>query len=660
MVWRVRLRSPTSCRAPTAATVVALVGVGDDPSDPSAPISVVVAATAPGPPTAVSATRVGQTDDVQLSWTAPANNGGSAITQYQVRRDTGAWVDAGAASPFTVAGLADGQPHTYQVRAVNAVNPGPPSTASAPVTIPIPATAPGAPTAVAAARVGQTDNVQVTWTAPVDNGGTAITQYQVRRDTGAWVDAGTASPFTVAGLADGQRHTYQVRAVNTVAPGPASAASAPVTIPVPPVAPGAVTNLGISNTGSTITVSWGAASGTVTNYKVELTGAGAPAVSNVTTLNTTFPNRVAGSYTVTVTAENGALDGPPISGPYTLTLQASSPRNVAAVVNGQNTEVVVTWDPPANPGGDIANYIVSLSPDNADAQTVGADNRTASFSGLPGGNYTVSVVAVNAGGNSPAGTDTFTVVVAPGAPRNVDTTAASGVRTATVTWEAPANNGNGTISAYKITMGGQTKSVAAAAREVTFTNLPIGELTAVVVAVNAQGDSAPGSSPVFRSERPVHPFETEPAFATQVYRDLFDTNPTSAEVGSVTASLTANGSNGPTIITNLMRSARFENRRQVSRLYFAYFLRVPDAAGQEYWGSKMDSGELDLQGVSDLFALSPEFQNTYGGLDEQQFLVVVYNNVFGRAADVGWLQLFVSRAQQGTVARWGHDMVHRG
>ncbi len=51
---------------------------------------------------------------------------------------------------------------------------------------------------------------------------------------------------------------------------------------------------------------------------------------------------------------------------------------------------------------------------------------------------------------------------------------------------------------------------------------------------------------------------------------------------------------------------------QTRRLYLAYFLREPDAGGWEYWNSH----EWDLVQISDFFAQSEEFKNTYGDLDD--------------------------------------------
>ncbi len=72
----------------------------------------------------------------------------------------------------------------------------------------------------------------------------------------------------------------------------------------------------------------------------------------------------------------------------------------------------------------------------------------------------------------------------------------------------------------------------------------------------------------------------------------------------------------------------------VYRLYAAYFLRQPDQGGFDYWLDVYSSGS-NLDGISNSFAVQPEFVQTYGTLDDAQFVDLVYNNVLGRAPDGG-------------------------
>jgi len=71
---------------------------------------------------------------------------------------------------------------------------------------------------------------------------------------------------------------------------------------------------------------------------------------------------------------------------------------------------------------------------------------------------------------------------------------------------------------------------------------------------------------------------------------------------------------------------------QVARLYTAYFGRSPDQSGFTYWRERRAGGRT-LQEISQEFASSPEFSNTYGLVDDIEFVELVYNNVLGRQSD---------------------------
>jgi hypothetical protein len=90
----------------------------------------------PSAPTAVTA--AGATGQALVSWTAPSNNGGSAITSYTVTPYLGSAAQtpvlvAATATSATITGLANGAGYTFTVTAANAVGSGPPSVASAAV-----------------------------------------------------------------------------------------------------------------------------------------------------------------------------------------------------------------------------------------------------------------------------------------------------------------------------------------------------------------------------------------------------------------------------------------------------------------------------------------------------------------------------------------------
>lgn len=72
---------------------------------------------------------------------------------------------------------------------------------------------------------------------------------------------------------------------------------------------------------------------------------------------------------------------------------------------------------------------------------------------------------------------------------------------------------------------------------------------------------------------------------------------------------------------------------EVYRLYKAYFDRAPDAGGSCFWVRRLVGG-ASLDQVSDSFASSQEFAETYGSLSNREFVELVYANVLGRPGEV--------------------------
>ena len=86
---------------------------------------------------------------------------------------------------------------------------------------------PDAPT-IGTATKGDT-SASITFTAPANTGGGAITGYTVVSTPGSVIGTGASSPVTVSGLTNGTAYTFAVWALNTYGPGPFSAASGSVT-----------------------------------------------------------------------------------------------------------------------------------------------------------------------------------------------------------------------------------------------------------------------------------------------------------------------------------------------------------------------------------------------------------------------------------------------
>ena len=177
--------------------------------------------SAPG--AVVNLTATAGDKEVSVTWNAPADDGGAAITGYEVTSDNWANKVTKTASELThtYTGLTNGTEYTVKVRAVNAKGAGAESTATAK-----PANAPGAVENFTATE--SSGEVSLAWDAPLSDGGAAITGYEVTMDNWTNKVTKTASELThtYTGLTDDTEYTFKVRAVNAKGAGAESTATA--------------------------------------------------------------------------------------------------------------------------------------------------------------------------------------------------------------------------------------------------------------------------------------------------------------------------------------------------------------------------------------------------------------------------------------------------
>ena len=205
--------------------------------------------TVPGQPTGFAAT--GGTGQASLSWTAPANTGGSAVTGYTVTSSPVVTPPAGCTNTTnlscTFTGLSAGTTYTFSLVATNAAGPSAPAVTASATTN----SAPDAPTSVSAtylptSTVYSTNSANISWTAPSSNGGSAISFYTVTQSPGgqtcttsgtscvisSGITNGSSTNFPGAsGLVAGNTYTYTVTATNAVGTGAASSGGSITTEP---------------------------------------------------------------------------------------------------------------------------------------------------------------------------------------------------------------------------------------------------------------------------------------------------------------------------------------------------------------------------------------------------------------------------------------------
>jgi len=366
-------------------------------SSPSVASNAVVPSTVPGAPTAVSATP--GASQATVSWTAPTNNGGSAITGYTVSSSPiGSSCSTTGATSCVVPGLTNGTSYTFTVVARNVSGGSPSSSPSSPVT---PLGAPGAPTSVSA--TGGNAQASVSWTAPANNGGSAITGYAVTSSPGALTCTTTgATTCTVSGLTNGTSYTFTVTATNAIGTGAPSSPSNAVTPATIPGAPASVSAAVNQNQSSVITWTAPASNGgsTITGYTVTASPGGHTCTTTgaLTCTITGLTNGFIYEFNVSATnvVGTGAVTWNNI--PITVSTTPGAPSGASAVSNA-STQATVTWTAPATNGGaPVMGYTVTATDTthSANGGQVCTENLTPTLIGVGSGGGDVAVVGTTA------------------------------------------------------------------------------------------------------------------------------------------------------------------------------------------------------------------------------------------------------------------------
>ncbi len=174
-------------------------------------------------------TTVISSSQINLIWTAPSNNGGTAITGYKILRDnscTGTFVTISTTNSsikYSDTGLLANTCYRYNIQAINAIGAGSTMTNNVTATtqsVPIQTHIPNSPTGLDVKTASDT-SLNLTWTAPSDNGGAAITGYLIQRN-GTTIVIHTASNKTTysdTNLLSSHQQTYQVAAWNSIGLG---------------------------------------------------------------------------------------------------------------------------------------------------------------------------------------------------------------------------------------------------------------------------------------------------------------------------------------------------------------------------------------------------------------------------------------------------------
>ena len=177
---------------------------------------------------------------------------------------------------------------------------------------------------------------------------------------------------------------------------------------------------------------------------------------------------------------------------------------------------------------------------------------------------------------------------------------------------------------------------------------PDGTVTAYqTFASNAFSPDANGTADVFyRGRYQEGPFSTSLQMLQQQAKDFNGVNLTTPQAVAMNDRLLlgVRGSGGA--IVDFAHGSFDDHRGPVIRLYWAFFERLPDQGGLDYWVNKK-SGGMTLKQIATSFAKSSEFKNKYGPLSDTAFITLVYQNVLERNPDQAGLDHWVERLQAG-------------
>ncbi len=128
------------------------------------------------------------------------------------------------------------------------------------------------------------------------------------------------------------------------------------------------------------------------------------------------------------------------------------------------------------------------------------------------------------------------------------------------------------------------------------------------------------------------------AFAADVLTTLGGTEPTADDLAAFRAEVNANGVAGalePLVGPDSVAAG-------IDRLYYATFLRLPDADGYQFWIEK-EANEWNIADISQFFATSEEFEARFGDKDFEALLDQIYRDMFGRDPDPAGKQYWLDR-----------------
>ena len=439
-------------------------------------------------PTGLMAVASDSIIEISLSWQAPADTGGSAITGYQIERSQGDGsgtfdivVASHASTSYTDmdSSLLANTQYSYRVSAINDRGRGVASEIASATTL---SALPAAPTGLMAVASDSTIEISLSWQAPADTGGSAITGYQIERSQGdgsgtfdivVASHASTSYTDTDSNLLANIQYSYRVSAINDQGTSVASEIASATTLSAPPAAPTGLMAVASDST-IEISLSWQApadiGSSAITGYRIERSqGDGSGTFDTVvashadTSYTDTDSNLLANtqySYRVSAINDGGTGVASEIVSATTLPVPPAAPTGLSAVADDTDIEISLSWQAPADTGGSaITGYRIERSQGDGSGtfDTVVASHASTSYTDtdsnlLANTQYSYRVSAINDRGTGVASeiASATTLSLPPAAPTGLTAVAPDSTIEISLSWQVPADIGSTAIIGYQI------------------------------------------------------------------------------------------------------------------------------------------------------------------------------------------------------------------
>lgn len=380
----------------------------------------VVIATPPDQPTGLTSS-ANASGNVDLSWAAPANTGTDPLSDYIIQYSQSSTFASGVTTwnhtastqtSATITGLTPGATYYFRVAAVSTMTGA--NSSSSTLTLPRLPSAPQSFTATPSDQI-----IDLTWSAPSDDGGSTITGYKVEykaSTSGTWTTASSnvvGTSYQLTSLTNGTNYDVRVSATNGFWGTLATSTS---NTPFGAVSNTTVPTVGGANAAGEILTgadgSWDTNGSAVTSTTYQWQSRTNPSdswsnISGATSSTYVLTSNDVGKYLrLQVSKTNGANSNAYVTASSTTTsvIQtglASTPGSLSAIYGNQSAQV--SWNIPASNGGTISGFRVEYSTDGDNwtlSQLVSASATSHTITSLTNGtSYFVRVTGVTAAGN---------------------------------------------------------------------------------------------------------------------------------------------------------------------------------------------------------------------------------------------------------------------